>query len=132
VLSPDDIRAMGQNAIVFAMANPEPEVAPSSIQDIARIVATGKSDYPNQINNMLCFPGFFRGLLDARARCVNDEMKIAAAEAIAATIGRDELHEDYLIPSVFDRRVAKSVAAAVVQTANSTGVARRPTRRTAS
>jgi malate dehydrogenase (oxaloacetate-decarboxylating) len=129
MLLPEDIKAMNEGPIVFAMANPEPEITPASIQGVARIVATGKSDYPNQINNMLCFPGFFRGLLDARAKTVNDEMKIAAAEAIASTIGRDELHEDYLIPSVFDRRVAKSVASAVVQTANSTGVARRPTKR---
>jgi malate dehydrogenase (oxaloacetate-decarboxylating) len=125
VLTPEDIAAMGKDPIVFEMANPQPEIAPESIEGIARIVATGKSDFPNQINNMLCFPGFFRGLLDARAQSVNDEMKIAAATAIADVIGRDELHEDYLIPSVFDRRVARAVATAVMQAANKTGVARR-------
>jgi malate dehydrogenase (oxaloacetate-decarboxylating) len=130
MLTTDDIRAMNRDAIVFAMANPEPEISPDSIQNIARVVATGKSDFPNQINNMLCFPGFFRGLLDARAQSINDEMKIAAAEAIAGTIGRDELHEEHLIPSVFDRRVAKNVATAVAQKAQETGVARRPVRKT--
>ena len=125
LLSRDDIAQMNEDAVVFAMANPQPEIEPSSIEDIARVVATGKSDYANQINNMLCFPGFFRGLLDARARGVNDEMKIAAANAIADVIGRDELHEDMLIPSVFDRRVAPAVARAVKQSAVETGLARR-------
>lgn len=125
VLEPAHIAAMSPSPIVFAMANPYPEIEPAAVQGIARVIATGKSDFPNQINNMLCFPGFFRGLLDARANRVNDEMKLAAAQAIADIIGRDELHEDYLVPSVFDRRVAKSVAAAVVQAANTTGVARR-------
>lgn len=129
VLKPEDIATMSQGAVVFAMANPEPEVSPASISKIARIVATGKSDFPNQINNMLCFPGFFRGLLDARASGVNDEMKIAAAIAIAEVIGRDELHEDYLIPSVFDRRVAKAVAHAVTSAAHKTGLARRITKK---
>jgi malate dehydrogenase (oxaloacetate-decarboxylating) len=128
VLTADDIANMGRDPIVFEMANPHPEIAPESIEGIARIIATGKSDYPNQINNMLCFPGFFRGLLDARASRVTEEMKIAAAKAIADVIGRDELHEDYLIPSVFDRRVSRAVAAAVVQAARETGVARRPVR----
>ncbi|HEX8551886.1 MAG TPA: NAD-dependent malic enzyme [Abditibacteriaceae bacterium] len=127
-LTPEDIGAMGRDPIVFEMANPQPEINPESIEDIARIIATGKSDYPNQINNMLCFPGFFRGLLDARASSVTDEMKIAAARAIADVIGRDELHEDYLIPSVFDRRVVKAVAAAVMQAAKESGVARRVTK----
>jgi malate dehydrogenase (oxaloacetate-decarboxylating) len=131
MLTKEDIRSMNHDAIVFAMANPEPEISPDSIQDIARVVATGRSDYPNQINNMLCFPGFFRGLLDARAKSINDEMKIAAAEAIANTIGRDELHEEHLIPSIFDRRVSKNVSAAVSQKAHETGVARRPSRKTA-
>jgi malate dehydrogenase (oxaloacetate-decarboxylating) len=127
-LNADDIAAMNREPIVFEMANPHPEIAPESIEGIARIIATGKSDYPNQINNMLCFPGFFRGLLDARASRVTDGMKIAAAEAIAETIGRDELHEDYLIPSVFDRRVAPAVAAAVARRAKEDGVARRVTK----
>ena len=127
-LNADDIAAMNRAPIVFEMANPHPEIAPESIENIARIIATGKSDYPNQINNMLCFPGFFRGLLDARASRVTEGMKIAAAEAIAETIGRDELHEDYLIPSVFDRRVAPGVAAAVAKRAKEDGVARRVTK----
>ena len=128
LLEPDDIAAMSQNPIVFAMANPYPEVEPAGIEKIARVIATGKSDFPNQINNMLCFPGFFRGLLDARATTVNDEMKLAAAEAIADMVGRDELHEDYLIPSVFNRRVAGAVAKAVVSAAQKTGAARRVAR----
>lgn len=125
LLKRDDIAQMNSDAVVFAMANPEPEIAPHEIEDLARIVATGKSDYANQINNMLCFPGFFRGLLDARARGVNDDMKIAAANAISNVIGRDELHEDMLIPSVFDRRVAPAVAKAVKQSAFESGLARR-------
>ena len=110
------------------MANPQPEIAPSEITDVARIIATGKSDFPNQINNMLCFPGFFRGCWMPRARGIDDAMKIAAAHAIAGVIGADELHEDYLIPSVFDRRVAPAVARAVVQKARDGGLARRTVR----
>ena len=128
VLGPDSIRSMATDPIVFAMANPYPEVEPAGIESIARVIATGKSDFPNQINNMLCFPGFFRGLLDARATKVNDEMKLAAAAAIASVIGPDELHEDYLIPSVFNRRVASTVAKAVMKAAQETGVARRALR----
>ncbi len=127
ILSRDDIARMNTDAVVFAMANPEPEIEPSSIEDIARVVATGKSDYANQINNMLCFPGFFRGLLDAHARGINDAMKIAAANAIANVIGHDELHEDLLIPSVFDRRVVPAVARAVKKSAIESGLARRLT-----
>jgi malate dehydrogenase (oxaloacetate-decarboxylating) len=125
ILEPAHIAAMNTDPIVFAMANPAPEIEPSSIEGIARVIATGKSDFPNQINNMLCFPGFFRGLLDARASTVNDEMKLAAAHAIAGVVGRGELHEDYLMPSVFDRRVAPAVAAAVLKAATASGVARR-------
>jgi len=125
ILEPSHIAAMSNDPVVFAMANPAPEIEPSSIEGIARVIATGKSDFPNQINNMLCFPGFFRGLLDARASTVNDEMKLAAAHAIAGVVGRGELHEDYLMPSVFDRRVAPAVAAAVLKAATSSGVARR-------
>jgi malate dehydrogenase (oxaloacetate-decarboxylating) len=116
---------MAADPIVFAMANPYPEVEPANIESIARVIATGKSDFPNQINNMLCFPGFFRGLLDARARLVNDEMKLAAANAIASIVGPDELNEDYIIPSVFNRRVTNAVSRAVMQAATQTGVARR-------
>ncbi|HEX9995907.1 MAG TPA: NAD-dependent malic enzyme [Abditibacterium sp.] len=125
VLEPDAIRAMNANPIVFAMANPQPEIEPARIAGIARVIATGKSDFPNQINNMLCFPGFFRGLLDARATTVNDAMKLAAAHAIASVIGPDELHEDYLIPSVFNRRVATAVGRAVGKAAQESGAARK-------
>jgi malate dehydrogenase (oxaloacetate-decarboxylating) len=127
-LTPDDIATMSKDPIVFAMAHPYPEIDPASIEGIARIIATGKSDYPNQINNMLCFPGFFRGLLDARASRVTETMKLAAARAIADIIGRDELMEDHLIPSVFDRRVTRAVSAAVMQAARDAGVARRTSR----
>lgn len=125
VLEPDAIRAMNADPIVFAMANPYPEVEPAGIDQIARVIATGKSDFPNQINNMLAFPGVFRGLLDARARGVNDQMKLAAAAAIASVVGVDELNEDYIIPSVFNRRVAPTVARAVAKAAQDTGMARR-------
>jgi malate dehydrogenase (oxaloacetate-decarboxylating) len=122
---PDDISVMAPDSIVFEMAFPNPEIEPDSIARIARVIATGKSDFPNQINNMLCFPGFFRGLLDARASGINDEMRLAAAHAIADAVGREELSEDYLIPSVFDRRVARAVANAVIESATRTGLARR-------
>jgi malate dehydrogenase (oxaloacetate-decarboxylating) len=116
---------MAADPIVFALANPEPEIAPEEAQPYVQVMATGRSDYPNQINNVLCFPGFFRGLLDVRASHVVPEMKIAAAQAIADVISENDLHADYIIPSVFDRRVAPAVAAAVSQVAVQTGVARR-------
>jgi malate dehydrogenase (oxaloacetate-decarboxylating) len=125
------IKQMARDAIVFAMANPIPEVMPEEVGSHARIMATGRSDYPNQINNVCCFPGFFRGMLDVRARSVNDEMKIAAAEAIAAIVSRSELSEEYITPSVFDRRVVESVAEAVAASAHATGVARRKRKATA-
>ncbi len=125
VVSGKHIRQMAPDAIVFAMANPVPEVMPEEVGAHARIMATGRSDYPNQINNVCCFPGFFRGMLDVRARTVNDEMKIAAAEAIAAIVSPSELSEEYITPSVFDRRVVESVANAVAGAAQATGVARR-------
>ena len=115
---------MSKGRIVFALANPEPEISPEDALPIVRILATGRSDYPNQINNMLCFAGIFRGLLDVRATGVNEEIKFAAAHAIAHTITDDELHEDYIIPSIFDRRVVLSVAHAVSAVAKSTGLAR--------
>jgi malate dehydrogenase (oxaloacetate-decarboxylating) len=124
-VSPAGIRAMAPGAIVFAMANPTPEVAPEEIQDVAAVIGTGRSDYPNQINNVLAFPGIFRGALDARASAITEEMKLAAARAIASAIGDDELEPDYVIPSVFDRRIAPDVAAAVAQAARASGVARR-------
>src|SRR5437762_11167998 len=110
ILSVRDVKRMARNPIVFAMANPVPEIQPEEAERHVRVMATGRSDYPNQINNVLCFPGFFRGLLDSRARLVNDEMKLAAAHAIASCVGKSELGPEYLIPSVFNRQVAPAVA----------------------
>jgi malate dehydrogenase (oxaloacetate-decarboxylating) len=126
-----DVERMASDPIVFALANPDPEVKPEEIEGIARIVATGRSDYPNQINNVLCFPGMFRGVLDVRANEINEEMKIAAAHAIAGTVGKNELSEEYIIPSVFNRNVVRAVAREVSQAAIASGVARRPRRRPA-
>jgi len=125
ILTVRDIRRMARDPIVFAMANPEPEIRPEEAGRHVRVMATGRSDFPNQINNVLCFPGFFRGLLDARARAVNDEMKLAAAHALAACVGRDELSAEYIIPSVFNKRVAPAVAAGVARAAHETATARR-------
>ena len=119
------VARMVPDAIVFAMANPTPEVYPEEIEGIAAVIATGRSDYPNQINNVLAFPGVFRGALDVRASTVNAEMEVAAAHAIAAAISDEELAPDYVIPSVFNRAVAPAVAAAVAEAAQQTGVARR-------
>jgi len=119
------IHRMADGSIVFAMANPTPEVAPEAIEGVATIIATGRSDYPNQINNVLAFPGVFRGALDVRASEINEPMKVAAARAIAETIADDELTGDYIVPSVFDRTVAPAVAAAVATAAEESGVARR-------
>jgi malate dehydrogenase (oxaloacetate-decarboxylating) len=109
--------------MVFAMANPNPEVIPEEAAPYVRIMATGRSDYPNQINNVLCFPGVFRGALDVRAPDITDSMKMAAARAIAAIVTDEELHEDYIIPSVFNRDVAPAVAAAVADEARASGTA---------
>jgi malic enzyme len=125
VLTAADVRRMARDPIVFALANPTPEIAPEEATPHARVVATGRSDYPNQINNVLAFPGLFRGALDVRAADVNDEMKLAAAGALAALVGPDELTPEHIVPSVFDRRVAPAVARAVAQAAERTGVARR-------
>ncbi|MDD5544223.1 MAG: ACT domain-containing protein [Acidobacteriia bacterium] len=122
------LKRMARNSIVFAMANPTPEVMPEEAAPYVRIMATGRSDYPNQINNVLAFPGIFRGALDCRAREINEAMKLAAAKAIASIITPKELHDDYIIPSVFDTRVAKAVAQGVMQAAQKTGVARRQAR----
>jgi len=119
------IRSMADGAIVFAMANPTPEVLPEEIADVAAVIGTGRSDYPNQINNVLAFPGIFRGALDVRAADINERMKLAAAGAIAAVIRPDELGPDYVIPSVFNREVAPAVAEAVALAAEESGVARR-------
>jgi malate dehydrogenase (oxaloacetate-decarboxylating) len=124
-MSVGGVERMAERAIVFAMANPTPEVAPEEIEAMVEVVATGRSDYPNQINNVLAFPGVFRGALDVRAREINEEMKVAAAHAIAETIADTELSADYIVPSVFNRAVAPAVAAAVARAAEETGVARR-------
>jgi malate dehydrogenase (oxaloacetate-decarboxylating) len=120
------VRSMAREPIVFAMANPIPEIQPEEIRDDVAIMATGRSDYPNQINNVLAFPGVFRGALDIRASTINEDMKLAAARAVAGVIGDDELHADYVIPSVFNRDVSEAVAAAVAEAGTRSGVARRP------
>ena len=125
ILTARDLKRMARDPIVFAMANPEPEIRPEEAAKHVRVMATGRSDYPNQINNVLCFPGFFRGLLDARARTVNDEMKLAAARALAACVSRSELGEEYIIPSVFNRAVAPAVAEGVARAAHETSATRR-------
>jgi malate dehydrogenase (oxaloacetate-decarboxylating) len=125
VLALRDVKRMARDRIVFAMANPVPEIQPEEAEHHVRVMATGRSDYPNQINNVLCFPGFFRGLLDIRARLVNDEMKLAAAHAIASCVGKGELGPEYIIPSVFNKQVAPAVAREVARAAHKTGVARR-------
>ena len=125
VLTQDMVRTMAKDAIVFAMANPVPEIMPDLAKEAgARVVGTGRSDFANQINNVLAFPGIFRGALDVRASDINDEMKIAAAEAIASLISPEELNEEYVIPAAFDERVAKTVAQAVAKAAKESGVAR--------
>jgi malate dehydrogenase (oxaloacetate-decarboxylating) len=122
-LPAESLARMNRDAMVFAMANPNPEVNPEEAAPHVRIVATGRSDYPNQINNVLCFPGIFRGALDVRAPRITEEMKMAAAKAIAAIIEDEELREDYIIPSVFNRDVAPAVAAAVADQARAGGTA---------
>ena len=119
------VSRMAPDAIVFALANPNPEVVPEEIEGRAAVIATGRSDYPNQINNVLAFPGVFRGALDVRARTIDPVMELAAARAIAAAIPSDELSADYVIPSVFNRSVAPAVAGAVAEAAQETGSARR-------
>jgi malate dehydrogenase (oxaloacetate-decarboxylating) len=119
----DALARMNSDAMVFAMANPNPEVNPEEAAPYVRIMATGRSDYPNQINNVLCFPGIFRGALDVRAPSITEEMKMAAAYAIAAIVDDSELREDYIIPSVFNRDVAPAVAAAVAEQARAAGTA---------
>ena len=114
---------MNGDAMVFAMANPTPEVTPEEAEPYARVIATGRSDYPNQINNVLCFPGIFRGALDVRAREITEEMKMAAARGIASIVSDEELREDYIIPSVFNRDVADAVASAVADQAKAQGAA---------
>ena len=124
LIEASDLEKMADDAIVFAMANPTPEVMPEDAEPHVRIMATGRSDYPNQINNVLAFPGIFRGALDAGAPRITEEMKLAAAHGIAEVVAPDDLSEDYIIPSVFDRDVAPAVAAAVVEEARREGIAR--------
>jgi malate dehydrogenase (oxaloacetate-decarboxylating) len=128
VVSLKDVKAMNRDAIVFAMANPVPEIQPEEAGPFVRVMATGRSDYPNQINNSCCFPGFFRGMLDVRAKRVNDQMKLAAAHALAAIVAKSELSDEYITPSMFDARVVPAVAAAVAEAAVKTGVARKQRR----
>jgi malate dehydrogenase (oxaloacetate-decarboxylating) len=123
VLAAEALGRMNREPIIFAMANPDPEVSPEDAIKYARILATGRSDYPNQINNVLCFPGVFRGALDVRATQITEAMKTAAAQAIADIVTDDELREDYIIPSVFNRDVAPAVAAAVAEQATQSSVA---------
>lgn len=125
VLSVDDVKSMAADPIVFAMANPTPEITPEEAEPYVRVMATGRSDYPNQINNVLCFPGIFRGALDCRASRITEEMKLAAAQAIASVVREDELNEYYIIPSVFNQHVVERVREAVFHAAVASGVARR-------
>ena len=125
IVSEDMVRSMNKDAIVFPMANPIPEIMPEkALEAGARVVGTGRSDFRNQINNLLVFPGLFRGALDVRAKVINEEMKLASAKALAALISDEELNEEYIIPSVLDPRAAKAVATAVAEAAKETGVAR--------
>ncbi len=125
IVTAEMVSTMAEDAIVFAMANPTPEIMPEeAARGGARVIATGRSDYPNQINNVLVFPGIFRGALDARATAITEGMKLAAARAIAAIVADEELREDYIIPGAFDKRVAAAVAQAVVDCARQEGVAR--------
>lgn len=125
ILTVEHLKSMVSDNIVFAMANPTPEIEPDLAEPFVRVLATGRSDYPNQINNVLCFPGIFRGALDCRARTVNLEMKLAAAKAIASVVHPDELNEQYIIPSIFNEKVVEQVRLAVIQAAISTDAARR-------
>ena len=120
IIDAHDLQKMNPEPFVFAMANPNPEVKPEEAAPYVRVMATGRSDYPNQINNVLAFPGIFRGALDARATAITEDMKLAAARGIASVVGDDELDEDYIIPSVFNRDVAREVAAAVSEVAERT------------
>lgn len=125
IVTKEMVKSMNKGAIVMAMANPVPEIMPDlALEAGAAVVGTGRSDFPNQINNVLAFPGIFRGALDVRAKDINEEMKIAAAKAIASLVSDEELSPDYIIPKAFDKRVGKTVAAAVAQAARDSGVAR--------
>ena len=125
VMKPEWLKRMGRDPMVFALANPVPEIMPEEAEPYVRIMATGRSDYPNQINNVLCFPGIFRGALDCRAKKITEEMKMAAATAIASIITDDQLTEDYIIPSIFNKAVGEKVAAEVLKAAVASGVSQR-------
>ena len=125
VVSDDMVRSMNKDAIVLAMSNPTPEIMPDLAKAAgARIIGTGRSDFPNQINNVLCFPGIFRGALDCRAKEINEDMKIAASYAIASLVSDNELSEDYILPPAFDKRIGNTVAQAVMDAARKSGAAR--------
>jgi malate dehydrogenase (oxaloacetate-decarboxylating) len=125
VLTPDMVRTMARDPMIFALANPTPEIHPeAALEAGAAVVATGRSDFPNQVNNSLVFPGVFRGALDVRTRMINETMKIAAAQAIAELVSDKELRPEYIVPKSMDFRVSPAVAAAVARTAMETGVAR--------
>ncbi len=125
LVTPDMVKSMAEDSILFPMANPNPEIMPDVAKAAgARVVGTGRSDFPNQINNVLAFPGIFRGALDCRASCINEEMKVATSYALASLIPDDEIREDYIIAPALDKRVAQVVAEAVIKTARETGVAR--------
>ncbi len=125
IVTEEMVKSMAKDPVIFAMANPVPEIMPDKAKAAGvGVIGTGRSDFPNQINNVLAFPGIFRGALDVRASDINDEMKIAAAEAIAGIIGDDELNEEYIIPDAFDKRVCENVARAVAEAARKTGIAR--------
>ena len=125
IVSKEMIESMNKDAVVFAMSNPTPEIMPDLAKEGgARVVGTGRSDFPNQINNVLCFPGIFRGALDCRAKEINDDMKVAAAYAIASIVSDEELNEDYIIPFAFDKKVGQTVADAVMEAARKSGAAR--------
>jgi len=125
VINAEDVKNMADKPIIFAMANPTPEIMPEEAAPYVAVMATGRSDYPNQINNVLCFPGIFKGALACRASRINEQMKLAAAHAIAGIISDEELHPEYIVPSVFDKRVAEAVAKAVEAAAYESGDARR-------
>jgi len=125
VLTVEHLQSMAKDPIVFALANPDPEIDPEIAEPYVKVLATGRSDYPNQINNVLCFPGIFRGALDCRASEINEQMKIATAKAIADVVSDDELSETYIVPSVFNQKVVEKVRKAVVKAAHESGVARK-------
>ena len=125
IVTQDMVRSMAKDAIVMAMANPVPEIMPELAKQAgAKVVGTGRSDFPNQINNVLAFPGIFRGALDVRAKEINEDMKMAAAKAIASLVSDEELNPDYILPMAFDKRIGETVAKAVADSAKTTGVAR--------